>query len=40
MAKTRTFISFYYYDDSDLKLLLVGQAKISDCAIRDYRHVN
>ncbi len=30
MAKTRTFISFDYDHDSDLKLLLVGQAKNSD----------
>lgn len=30
MTKTRTFISFDYDHDSDLKLLLVGQAKNSD----------
>ena len=30
MAKTRTFISFDYDHDSDLKTLLVGQAKNSD----------
>lgn len=30
MAKKRTFISFDYDHDSDLKLLLVGQAKNSD----------
>lgn len=30
MAKKRTFISFDYDNDSDLKTLLVGQAKNSD----------
>jgi len=30
MAKTRTFISFDYDHDSDLKTLLVGQAKNED----------
>ena len=30
MAKTRTFISFDYDHDSDLKSLLVGQAKNDD----------
>lgn len=30
MAKTRTFISFDYDHDSDLKTLLVGQAKNDD----------
>ncbi len=30
MAKTRVFISFDYDNDSDLKTLLVGQAKNSD----------
>ena len=30
MAKKRTFISFDYDNDSDLKVLLVGQAKNSD----------
>lgn len=30
MAKTRTFVSFDYDHDSDLKTLLVGQAKNSD----------
>lgn len=30
MAKTRTFISFDYDNDSDLKVLLVGQAKNTD----------
>lgn len=30
MAKTRTFISFDYDHDSDLKILLVGQSKLSD----------
>lgn len=30
MAKKRTFISFDYDHDSDLKVLLVGQAKNSD----------
>lgn len=30
MAKKRTFISFDYDNDSDLKTLLVGQAKHSD----------
>ena len=30
MAKKRTFISFDYDHDSDIKLLLVGQAKNSD----------
>jgi len=30
MAKKRTFISFDYDNDSDLKLLLVGQAKNPD----------
>lgn len=30
MAKTRTFVSFDYDHDSDLKTLLVGQAKHSD----------
>ena len=30
MAKARTFISFDYDHDSDLKLLLVGQAKNTD----------
>ena len=30
MAKTRSFISFDYDHDSDLKTLLVGQAKNSD----------
>lgn len=30
MAKTRTFVSFDYDNDSDLKTLLCGQAKHSD----------
>ena len=30
MAKKRTFISFDYDNDSDLKMLLVGQAKHTD----------
>ncbi len=30
MAKTRTFISFDYDHDSDLKILLAGQAKKTD----------
>lgn len=30
MAKTRTFISFDYDNDSDLKILLVGQSKHAD----------
>lgn len=30
MAKTRTFISFDYDNDSDIKTLLVGQAKNED----------
>jgi len=30
MAKARTFISFDYDNDSDLKVLLVGQAKNED----------
>ena len=30
MAKKRTFISFDYDNDSDLKILLVGQSKLSD----------
>ena len=30
MAKTRTFISFDYDNDSDLKTLLCGQAKLED----------
>ena len=30
MAKKRTFISFDYDHDNDLKILLVGQAKRED----------
>ncbi|HEX8004125.1 MAG TPA: TIR domain-containing protein [Mycobacteriales bacterium] len=30
MAKTRVFVSFDYDNDSDLKTLLIGQAKNSD----------
>lgn len=30
MAKTRTFVSFDYDNDSDLKVLLVGQAALKD----------